>query len=122
MDNGEALSAQEKIQGDPNISLAGLHTHLYGDTDDADMYGLAAERLGEFAKQHVADYPESLRYIDLGGGFPAHTPKPKSRETWNPQEIDVYIRVITDSLRRYFPSEQKQPILIVEPGRYLTND
>jgi diaminopimelate decarboxylase len=122
MDNGEALSALEKIQRDPNISLAGLHTHLYGDTDDAGIYGLTAERLGEFAKQHVADYTESLKYIDLGGGFPAHTPKPKSRETWNPQEIDVYIRVITDSLRRYFPNEQRQPILIVEPGRYLTND
>jgi diaminopimelate decarboxylase len=122
MENGEALSALEKIQGDPNISLTGLHTHLYGDTDDVDMYGLAAERLGEFAKQHVTDYPGSIKYIDLGGGFTAHTPKPKSRETWNPQEIDAYIRAITDSLRRYFPNEQVQPTLIVEPGRYLAND
>lgn len=122
MENGEALSALEKIRRDPNISLVGLHTHLYGDTDDADMYRLAAERLGEFAKQHVDEYPDKLRYIDLGGGYPSHTPKPKSRQTWNPREIDVYIRAITDVLRVYFPDEQKQPVLIVEPGRYLTND
>ncbi len=122
MENGEALSALEKIQRDPNVSLVGLHTHLYGDTDEADIYRLAAERVGEFAKHHVDEYAGSLKYIDLGGGFPAHTPKPKSRENWNPQEIDVYIRVITDTLRRYFPCEQLQPTLIVEPGRYLTND
>jgi diaminopimelate decarboxylase len=66
MENGEALSALEKIQGDPNISLTGLHTHLYGDTDDVDMYGLAAERLGEFAKQHVTDYPRSRKAVRPG--------------------------------------------------------
>ena len=122
MENGEALSALEKIQRDPNINLVGLHTHLYGDTDNADIYRVAAERLGEFAQQHVVGFPDCLNYVDLGGGFPAHTPKPKSRESWNPQEIDVYIRVITDTLRRYFPDTHKQPSLIVEPGRYLSSD
>ncbi|MGB7932052.1 MAG: alanine racemase [Gammaproteobacteria bacterium] len=122
MENGEALSALEKTRRVPNVSLVGLHTHLYGDTDEADIYRLAAERFGEFAKHHVDDYTGSLKYIDLGGGFPAHTPKPKSRENWNPQEIGVYIRAITDTMKRYFPCEQPQPTLIVEPGRYLTND
>ncbi|MDH3900347.1 MAG: hypothetical protein OEU51_04795 [Gammaproteobacteria bacterium] len=122
MENGEALTALEKIHRNPRVSLVALHTHLYGDTDEADIYRHAAEQVGEFAKHHLADYPGSLKYIDLGGGFPAHTPKPKSRDSWNPQEIEVYIRTITDSLKHYFPHEQRRPSLIVEPGRYLTCD
>jgi diaminopimelate decarboxylase len=122
MENGEALTALERIQLNPGVSLVALHTHLHGDTDEAGIYGHAADRIGKFARDDLADFPGSLRYIDLGGGFPAHTPKPKSRDTWAPQEIDVYIRAITDSLRRYFPDEQRQPTLIVEPGRYLTCD
>ena len=122
MENDEALTAIERIQHNPRVSLVALHTHLYGDTDEAGIYGHAADLIGKFARDHLADFPGSLRYIDLGGGFPAHTPKPKSRDTWAPQEIDVYIRAITDSLRRYFPDEQRQPTLIVEPGRYLACD
>ena len=122
MENGEALTALERIQLNPGVSLVALHTHLHGDTDEAGIYGHAADRIGKFARDHLADFPGSLRYIDLGGGFPAHTPKPKSRDTWSPQEIEVYIHAITDSLRRYFPDEQRQPTLIVEPGRYLTCD
>jgi diaminopimelate decarboxylase len=34
----------------------------------------------------------------------------------------VYIRQITGSLREYFRHENRQPKLIVEPGRYLTCD
>jgi len=122
MENREAITALETIRLNPRVSLVALHTHLYGDTDDADMYRHAAERVGEFAKHHLSNYPESLKYIDLGGGFPAHTPKPKSRDTWNPQNIEVYIRTITDTLKHYFLDDQRQPTLIVEPGRYLTCD
>jgi diaminopimelate decarboxylase len=79
------------------------------------------ERLGAFAcrqSTHTHDL-KKLKYVDLGGGFPAHTPKPKSREHWAPQEIGVYIHAITETLERFFPNNQAQPTLIVEPGRYL---
>jgi diaminopimelate decarboxylase len=58
----------------------------------------------------------------MGGGFPAHGPQPKSRQTWNPEPIDVYIRTITEALRPFFPMAGQQPTLVVEPGRYLTCD
>jgi len=122
LENGEALDALEKIHGNPGLNLAGLHTHLYGDTDDPDIYRQAAQQLGKFASQLQGDNPGGLKYIDLGGGFPAHTIKPKSREYWNPKEIGVYIRAITESLQQFFPPERVQPTLIVEPGRYLVCD
>jgi diaminopimelate decarboxylase len=122
LENGEATAALDRVRRSPQLTLAALHTHLYGDTDEANIYGLAASRLGEFAKQHIPDYQHTLKFIDMGGGFPAHGPKPKSRQTWNPQPIDVYIKAITDALRPFFTTASRQPTLIVEPGRYLTCD
>ena len=122
LDNGEAAAAVNSIRDAAGLNLVALHTHLYGDTDDASLYHAAASRLGEFAKQSVPDYRRSLRYVDLGGGYPANGPKPKSRQSWNPQPIDVYIRTIADALRPFFASANQLPTLVVEPGRYLTCD
>ncbi len=122
LENSEAASAAERVRDCSGLKLSALHTHLYGDTDDAAMYGLAASRLGDFAKQHVSDYQRTLRFVDMGGGFPAHGTQPKSRQTWDPQPIDVYVKTIADALRDYFPDENRRPILILEPGRYLTCD
>ena len=122
LENGEASEAVDKIQQSSRVHLIGLHTHLYGDTDDPKFYSVAAKSIGEFAARQIPNYQQSLRFIDMGGGFPAHSPKPKSRDTWSPQAIDVYIQHITDSLRPFFPHRESQPTLIVEPGRYLACD
>ena len=122
LENAEATAAVDRVRSSPGLNLAALHTHLYGDTDEASIYGLAASRLGKFAQQHMPDYQHTLKFIDMGGGFPAHGPQPKSRQTWNPQPIDVYIRTITDALKPFFSAASPQPTLIVEPGRYLTCD
>ncbi len=122
LENGEAKAAVNRIRSSPGLNLAALHTHLYGDTDEANLYALAAKRLGEFAQQHIPDYQNALKFIDMGGGFPAHGPQPKSRQSWKPQPIDVYIRTITDALNPFFPAVKQRPTLIVEPGRYLTCD
>ncbi len=122
LENGEAIAAVERVRCSAGLTVAALHTHLYGDTDEPSLYGLAAGRLGEFAKEHIADYQDTLRFIDMGGGFPAHGPRPKSRQTWNPQPIDSYVRTIADALRPFFQLANRQPTLIVEPGRYLTCD
>lgn len=122
LENGEALAALDTIRRHPWLRLVALHTNLYGDTDDPGIYHQAAGRIGEFASRHLGSARDGLRYIDLGGGYPAHTPKPKSREQWNPQEIDAYVRAITDALGQHFPAERPRPTLILEPGRYLSAD
>jgi len=122
LQNAEASEALAKIRRASNVHLIGLHTHLYGDTDDPEYYSQAARTIGQFAAQQIPDYQQTLRFIDMGGGFPAHSPKPKSRQTWDPRPIDVYIGHLTDALRPFFSDEAEQPTLIVEPGRYLTCD
>lgn len=122
LENDEAASAASKIYHSKTLELAAVHTHLYGDTDDSDIYGVAAERLGEFVVQCVPEYQRTVKVIDMGGGYPAHTPKPKSRTEWSPQPIEVYIQRIATALRKYFPDRDLAPTLVVEPGRYLTGD
>jgi diaminopimelate decarboxylase len=122
LENAEAAEAVDKLARAPRANLVALHTHLYGDTDDPELYALAAQRLGEFARTTIADYERRLKFVDLGGGFPAHAPKPKSRTTWNPRPIDEYLQAICAALAPFFPRPEARPTLIVEPGRYLTSD
>jgi len=122
MDTEEAAAAAAKIARSPHVSLAGLHMHLHGDTDEPGLYREAIRRLGEFARQQVGDYRRALRFVDVGGGYPAHTPKPYSRTSWQPQPIGAYIDTVAEGLRPFFPDDQPRPRLVVEPGRYLTAD
>ena len=122
LESGEALQAIEAIRNSSNLRLVGLHTHLHGDTDDPNIYRMAATRVAEFAVQYLPDHGRDLRYLNLGGGYPAHSLKPKSRLEWNPQPIDIYIQGIADGLKMAFGDQQQLPTLVVEPGRYLTCD
>ena len=120
LENAEATEAVHRIRDHAKVRLTAVHTHVYGDTDDPAIYACAADRLGAFIRQHVLD--DGLKYIDMGGGFPAHSPQPKSRSSWAPQPIDVYIRHIADSLGEFYPNRDGRPTLVVEPGRYLVCD
>lgn len=122
MENDEAITAVRTLTLAPALRLEGLHTHAYGDTDDPEIYRLAADRLGAFAQRHIANYRQTLKYLDVGGGYPAHSPKPKSRTEWAPQEIDVYVKSVADALKKYFDPADKRQTLVMEPGRYLTCD
>lgn len=122
LENGEALDAVRKLARQDRVRLAGLHSHLHGDVDEAEIYAVAARRAAEFACEHLPGGPASLAYLDMGGGFPAPTPKPYSRGEWHPEAIEVYVAAIEAALRPYFPVAAARPRLILEPGRYLTND
>ena len=122
IEDGEAESAVSIIENSESLELVSVHAHLYGDTDDPQHYRDAAVRVGEFLTTFVPDYQARLQFIDMGGGFPAHSPKPKSRTAWNPLPIDSYVEQIVTGLQTYFPDRKSRPILIVEPGRYLTCD
>lgn len=118
LERREAQQAIRKIHASPQLELAGLHMHLHGDTDDPAVYRRACERLEHLVRESVTT---PLQYVDMGGGFPAHGPKPQSRASWNPRPIEEYVETVTGELTRIFPGERK-PLLILEPGRYLTND
>lgn len=122
LEGGEAAAAVQRILSVPGLDLAGLHFHLRGDTDDPGHFGEAARRVARFvARGGPAGGRLRVRSLDLGGGFPAHGPKPRSRQTWDPRPIDDYADAITGGLSAAFPPADR-PILILEPGRYLVAD
>ena len=119
---GEAEAAVARIASVDGLELAGFHLHLKGDTDDPDSYREAARELARF----IADATPRLggnrvASLDLGGGFPAHGPKPRSRARWAPRPIEEYVQAITEELAGAFPGNER-PTLILEPGRYLVAD
>jgi diaminopimelate decarboxylase len=119
---GEAAAAVGRVLSVEGLELAGLHLHLKGDTDDPAAYREAAGELARFITDVVPDeLRQRLASLDLGGGFPAHGPKPRSRVSWSPQPIDEYLRAITGELAQAFPGDSR-PTLILEPGRYLVAD
>lgn len=121
LDDGEASTAVDRALSSPALRLAGLHMHLLGDTDDPDCYRNANARLAEFLHASLPDGGASLSYLDLGGGFPAHGPRPYRKETWDPRPIETYVEAMTEPYATFFDPERR-PLLIVEPGRYLVGD
>lgn len=122
VENEEAAEAVQIISRADYLSLSGLHSHIYGDVDDENIYTASANAVAEFARRFVPDFKTRLRFLNMGGGFPADSPKPYSRTSWEPKSIDVYISAITNTLKRTFGSLKEMPTLVVEPGRYLVND
>jgi diaminopimelate decarboxylase len=121
LEDGTAAAAVERFRQAKHLKLAGLHIHLLGDTDDPGCYRRAAEALASFIADHIPEYRESIRFVDLGGGFPAHGPKPRRRTSWNPLEIENYVRAIAAGFGDLWPVNAR-PTLVVEPGRYLVGD
>jgi diaminopimelate decarboxylase len=119
---GEAEAAVARVASVEGLELAGFHLHLKSDTDDPAAYREAAGELARFIADFVpAQIRGGLTSLDLGGGFPAHGPKPRSRERWSPRPIDDYVRAINEGLAPAFPVNHR-PALILEPGRYLVAD
>ncbi len=118
---GEAATAAARLRQAPGLRLAGLHCHLYGDTDDAGCYREAAAAMAGFIRNEVENPAVSLRWIDMGGGYPAHGPCPHSRSRWQPQSIETYVGIVADELAKVLP-DRAGPRLILEPGRYLVAD
>lgn len=117
---GEAEAAVARVAAVEGLELAGFHLHLKGDTDEPTVYGGAARELAAFIAK-AAPQGRRVASLDLGGGFPAHGPKPRSRERWAPRPIEEYVRALTEELARLFPPSDR-PMLILEPGRYLVAD
>lgn len=119
MQTTEARLAANAVLAAPGLRLAGLHLHLYGDVDEPRWYREAAGHLFQLAARCLDD-GMALEYLDVGGGFPAHSPKPYSRSTWRPRPVRRYIDVIAAEYDRYLGGRRLR--VIVEPGRFLVTD
>ncbi len=121
IEQGEAARALQTIAACPALELSGLHMHLFSDHDDPHSYAEACRKLVAFLATCPRAWTERLAVLNLGGGFPAHTPRPRGRKQWNPRPIEAYLEAMVAELVSGF-AEPARPVLMLEPGRYLVSD
>ena len=122
-ENGQAMTAAERIRSRGVLRLAGLHCHIGTFVLEADAYRSAAQKLSELANQIGKELGITLDYLDLGGGF-------ASRNTLHSQYLpgdevspsfQEYSNAIVEGLDHLDNNENK-PTLILETGRALVDD
>ncbi len=118
--NKQAHQAINKLYSH-SIPIQSLHLHQGSDIDKSSTYQEGALQLAKLANHIYQNFNTKVKYLDIGGGFPAHGFKPLHRNSWHPQPIQTYIKTITQALKQDL-NPDLSPTLIVEPGRYLVAD
>ncbi len=122
-ENGQAMTAAERIRSRGVLRLAGLHCHIGTFILETDAYRSAAHKLADLANQIEKELGISLDYLDLGGGF-------ASRNTLHSQYLpgdeispsfQEYSSAIMEGLDHLDHNGDK-PTLILETGRALVDD
>jgi diaminopimelate decarboxylase len=121
INNGEASNVVQEILSNNNLALEGFHIHIGTNVDSVQNYQKATKKLVSFVKLIYKKNQFLPKILDLGGGFPTKGTKPYSRTKWKPKEISQYINVISNTLKKSYPTK-KIPTIIIEPGRYLVNN
>lgn len=128
IEQGDAERAVERASLNKLIRVAGLHVHLTSYIvepheeggiparhvrliwpKDPGAYRKAAEAVTRFSMEMKEKFGVRMKYIDMGGGFPAVG------------SIAPYVEAVTGPILEGFGSEDP-PLLILEPGRAIISD
>lgn len=103
-ETGELLSAIKQLKEYSNISISGLHLHVSTKTRKTEIYRWLVQQFAQIINKY---HLESVKYLDIGGGFYGGIP---NKPNWND-----YIKEIASELKKQGFTEDKIQ-LIVEPG------
>lgn len=103
-----ALGMAARIREHPRLELTALHSHVGSNVSDPDMLGAAYRELLSFARALRAEGHDTLRELDLGGGFGvSYSGKytPLDMERWGAMVEEIV--------------SGEDFSIVVEPGKYL---
>jgi diaminopimelate decarboxylase len=121
-ENGQAWQAINKISESGKMNLVGLHTHIGTYMLSTAAYGVAAAKLCDLAVNCKSQLNITIKYLDLGGGFPsANTLKGAIGLVPTPS-VDEFAEVITSTILNYGFKTEELPLLILESGRVMIDD
>ena len=121
-ESGQAWAALKKIHESDVLQLTGLHAHIGTYMLSTSAYGVAATKLCKLAHDCKTELNTTIKYIDLGGGFPsANTLKGAIGLVPTPT-VDEFAEVITSTILGYGFKADELPLLILESGRVLIDD
>jgi ornithine decarboxylase len=90
----------------------GVSFHVGSQQTEPEAWGHAIHRAGEVFR-HAAHRGIALRFLNLGGGLPAHYTQPLP-------PLAAYAEEIRNTVRAHFGASP--PELLIEPGRYMVGD
>lgn len=128
IESGRALGAVSYCTRKTPIRIVGVHIHLTSYIispevlnsrapsksveliwpKDSGFYRQAAYKVADFAEEIRKRVGVTLKYIDMGGGYPTL------------DSIASYADAIIEPMSRVF--DRDQPVLVLEPGRAIVND
>jgi len=121
-ENGQAWTALQKIAASEFLSLTGLHAHIGTYMMSTNAYAIAATKLSTLALQCKKEFNITVKYIDLGGGFPGTNILRGTYGAVQLPTVDEFAEAITQAiLQAGFPPADL-PMLILESGRLLVDD
>ncbi len=85
-------------------------------------YGIAAEKLCALALKCKNQLNTSIKYVDLGGGFPSQNTLKGGAGIIVPPTVDEFAEVICTTILNAGFSSDELPLLILESGRVLIDD
>ncbi len=121
-ENGQAWQAINKIIESGKLQLVGLHSHIGTYMLSTQAYAVAASKLCDLAVNCKTQLHTTIKYLDLGGGFPsANTLKGAIGLVPTPS-VDEFAEAITTTILNYGFKTEELPLLILESGRVLIDD
>ncbi len=124
LENGEAFHAARRVMLGNKLTLAGVHSHIGTFILEPSVYRKQAGKLARFALKLESELGLSVRYIDIGGGFPSvntlqgqYLPGPSGVAS-----IDAYAEAAVSGLLDAGVSPEDPPTLVLETGRALVDE
>jgi len=105
----------EALKQIPNLSVVSLHGHTSSADRSVDCYRIITKTLADIAQNY---FPQTVEYINIGGGFFGSVPPEMSFE--NTPSFDDYAQAACQVLESY--NWTKTPSLVIEPGIALAAD
>lgn len=118
----QAWQALTKIVASGKLQLVGLHAHIGTYMLSTAAYGVAAKKLCELALRCKTELHTTVRYIDLGGGFPSANTLKGGIGTVPTPSVDEFAEVITGTILNFGFNADELPMLILESGRVMIDD
>ena len=100
-ENGQALQALNIIVESSKLQLVGLHSHIGTYMLSTAAYGVAASKLCDLAMKCKKQLNITIKYIDLGGGFPSANTLKGSNGLIQTPTVDEFAEEITTTILGY---------------------
>jgi len=113
--SGAAWTAILAVRRNPNLELAGFHSHIGSQIQSMEPFGVAADRLIALLGKYRDEFGEQLSELDLGGGY-GISYLPIDEALLPTDVLPALFQAVQSACQRY---RLNLPQVSIEPGRAI---